>query len=319
MKVWDRAECARRFGADAGARLAGAVHWPGAASLHPKKLVRWLLHRAQEQGAVVVPRVRVRSVASSTAGEHRFTLSTSAGELRCDVCVLATNARTARLVPELSQQIVPVRGQALVTHPMAPPRRLPCNVGDRAGYAIQRPDGRIVAGGFRHLAERWGREVGLDADAEVREVVCGGIRGWLEETFPALRGVAVDSHWSGTMGFSADGLPWVGPLPPVASVFPDHDALPQRAAGGSERKCPFHDPRASSEQDWSSTRLFVCAGFSGHGMAHAFLAGRSVALLAAGRSAPMLPRCFLPAARERADWAAAAVGAGSGPGIKAKL
>ena len=58
------------------------------------------------------------------------------------------------------------------------------------------------------------------------------------------RELEASHEWSGIMGFSRDGYPWVGEVP--------------GSMDGGER-------------------LYVCAGFTGHGMANASLAARWVA------------------------------------------
>jgi glycine/D-amino acid oxidase-like deaminating enzyme len=66
--------------------------------------------------------------------------------------------------------------------------------------------------------------------------------------FPPLRDVEVTHRWSGTMGFSRDGLPIVGAVPGMPGAL-------------------------------------AAAGFTGHGFGFAWLAGRALAeMLVEGRS-----------------------------------
>lgn len=68
------------------------------------------------------------------------------------------------------------------------------------------------------------------------------------ERFEGMRGVPITHRWSGTMGFSRDGLPIVGTLPGKPGAL-------------------------------------VAAGFTGHGFGFAFEAGHALAeLVTEGRS-----------------------------------
>ena len=71
-------------------------------------------------------------------------------------------------------------------------------------------------------------------------------------------GIAIEHEWTGIIGWSMDGLPFVGPLP-------------------------------------GNDTAFVCAGFSGHGMTQAWLSGKATANMVLGK-APGRPfvRAFLP-------------------------
>lgn len=69
----------------------------------------------------------------------------------------------------------------------------------------------------------------------------------------AVSGPAVEMMWTGNMGFSADGLPWVGRLP---------ESLTRR---GKDMDLEGRG------QEW------ISAGFSGEGMVHAWLCGKALA------------------------------------------
>jgi glycine/D-amino acid oxidase-like deaminating enzyme len=146
--------------------------------------------------------------------------------------VLATNAYTNLLLPEV--KIAPVRAQMLGTGPE--PRRLVARptYSDRGFlYRRQLPDGRLLAGGFRHHALE--EEVGHDAVPTAR------IQALLDEEVHRLGARAPVTHrWAGIMGFTEDELPLVGPIPGRPGVY-------------------------------------VCGGYSGHGMGFAFQCARQLA------------------------------------------
>lgn len=131
----------------------------------------------------------------------------SAGEMTAGAAVVAVNAWTGRLLPELGVRAV--RAQMQATAPPAPmaPRGRPVYARRGFDYWRRIADGRLLVGGRRDV-DRAG-EVGdedrvtapvQDALDRLRADVGGG-----EE--------AVGHRWSGAMGFTDDGLPLVGAVP----------------------------------------------------------------------------------------------------------
>jgi glycine/D-amino acid oxidase-like deaminating enzyme len=122
-------------------------------------------------------------------------------------------------------------------------------------YCIQRPDGRIVLGGMRCLTPT--QEVGIEDDTVIQPTISQGLREFLPRHFPSLRGIKVEQEWTGIMGFSPDYNPLIGPVPYRAGEY-------------------------------------IAAGFTGHGMPIAFLAGKAVASMIMGREPDVFVDAFLP-------------------------
>jgi glycine/D-amino acid oxidase-like deaminating enzyme len=256
-ELWDAATCARRTGSRDF--LAGVLR-PSAGQLWPARLVFAIADAALARGAAIHTRSEVRAVMRHGRG---FAVVTDQGEVGAVRVVHATNAWAGRLLPALDGVIVPVRGQVIVTEPVAPlwPFGLSTNHGYE--YWLQRPDGRIVLGGMRWLTET--QEVGTADDTVLEPAVSAGLRAFLPEHFPALAGVRVEHEWTGIMGFTPDRAPLVGPVP-------------------------------------GSPGEYVAAGFHGHGMPMVFTAARAVADMLAGREPEdFVPEAFLPA-RLRGAW-----------------
>ena len=162
-------------------------------------------------------------VSAVTDGERTATVHAGGGSIEAGAVVVATNAWTSELLPSVG--IRPVRAQMLAAAPGEHRVVGPAYADWGHRYWRQRDDGTVLVGGFRHRAIA--DEVGLDAipttvvqrhlDAQLRE---------LGVTSP------VTHRWAGIMGFSADGLPLVGPVP-------------------------------------GCRRLHVCGGYTGHGMGFA--------------------------------------------------
>lgn len=80
----------------------------------------------------------------------------------------------------------------------------------------------------------------------------------------------IKAAWSGLLGMSVDLLPWVGRVP--------------RAASG--RKEPAATLSASTNEGLrlSAPGEWICAGYTGEGMVHAWLSGRALAHMVLGVS-----------------------------------
>ncbi len=139
------------------------------------------------------------------AHAHGVTVAGPEGELEADQVVLATNAYTPRLAPDVP--IAAVRGQILAAGPL-PPGTLDRPAGADHGwqYWRQAADGHVLVGGYRDRALLEEVGFGLEPTARVQEHLDAHLR---------RLGLAapVVARWAGTMGFTPDGLPLVGTLP----------------------------------------------------------------------------------------------------------
>jgi gamma-glutamylputrescine oxidase len=207
---------------------------PRDGELDPVQAVSALAAQAPE--GAIREGVQVDAVEPSAGG-----VRVHAGGREClaGALVLATNAYTNLLLPEIG--IAPIRAQMLATG--AEPRRLVAlpTYSDRGfRYWRQLADGRLLAGGFRNHAPD--EEVGHQA------VPTAKIQALLEREVRRLgAGAPVTHRWAGIMGFTADELPLVGPVPGQPGVY-------------------------------------VCGGYSGHGMGFAFQCARQLADELTGRA-----------------------------------
>jgi len=126
----------------------------------------------------------------------------------------------------------------------------------------------MFGGGIGHDGKEGLAELGIAQDSAVNSEVAGYLNGALptlfgldnwgpeaqaspqEETSPWYPG-RTKAIWSGTIGWSADGLPWVGQVP---------DKISGRATSRSRRL----------------TGEWITAGFTGEGMTSAWMCGRGL-------------------------------------------
>ncbi|KAK0757468.1 hypothetical protein N5P37_010193 [Trichoderma harzianum] len=230
----------------------GAVVQTNAASLWPYKLVAFVLERLLTAGGFNL-QTNTPVTGLKRAAFGRWTAHTSRGDISARHVLLATNVYTSHLLPQFADIIVPVRGQvsSLKSSPSAQPAKDPLDIGHtfyfvsdltdrRDDYLAQRPPpgAELIYGGGRIHAK--GHGLGVLMDLSIRDQ--GNVQG--EHGIHSLKpDIEPTFEWSGIMGFSRDGWPWVGPVP-------------ETAGGGGG--------------------LWLCAGYSGGGMPNAALCAKAV-------------------------------------------
>ncbi|KAF4605698.1 hypothetical protein EYR40_004487 [Pleurotus pulmonarius] len=119
---------------------------------------------------------------------------------------------------------------------------------DSAGNADDRtfhlPTASYLSGALPLYFSGWGEE-GRDSDASRRDVDPGRVK----------------SVWTGILGMSADGMPWVGRIPNKISSR----VAPSSCVGSTKNLAP--------PGEW------IAAGYSGEGMVHAWMSAKAVAYM----------------------------------------
>jgi gamma-glutamylputrescine oxidase len=179
-------------------RFHGALFHPPDGSLQPARWVRRLAAHAVEAGAEILEETRVRSLE----------------ELDADSVVIATDGYTQGLVPALDDAVRPVRGQVIVTEPLAE-RLFECPHYARHGYDYwqQTNDRRLVLGGCRDRA--------LDEEYTAEEATTPVVQEALEQLAAELVGepVRISHRWPGIFGTTEDRIPLAGRLPGSERVW----------------------------------------------------------------------------------------------------
>lgn len=206
-------------------------------TVNPARMARALLAGT---GVQVLENWPVTDLSPTASGGVQ--VSGPGGSMEADQVILCTNAYTPQLIADTARVVRPVRAQMLATEPLEPFMEVPLYAHNGYYYLRQRIDGRLMLGGARHLHE----EVEVGYEDAVTPHLQADLEAWLARHFPGIGKPAIERRWSGTMGFSLDGLPVVGSL----------EGMPQV--------------------------MFAC-GFTGHGMGYGLRFGLLLARLLLGQ------------------------------------
>lgn len=205
---------------------AGGLVNPHDAACDPARVLQLLTTRLTDPVIEDQEVIEIRGVGTGKGVE----VLTGNLRVRCSRVLICTNAYGPLLVPSLRGRIVPRRGQMLAARAAGARLDYSYYANHGSEYFRLAADGVVVGGGFRavHGTAEEGYEDAVTAPVQ------RDIEQFLERMLDAR--IEVISRWSGTMGFSADGLPIVGPL----------------------------------EGDWVRGSVWYCGGFTGHGMSMAY-------------------------------------------------
>jgi gamma-glutamylputrescine oxidase len=177
-------------------------------ALHSGKLVKALLQRVQSMGVQVLTGLELTGY---TRANGRIELHLNKPiPLTATSMLLCPNAFTKALAPELD--IVPARGQVLVTSPI-PGLPVRGTFHAEEGYYYFRNLGdRILLGGARHKA--FAEEETMEMSTS--DGVQGHLEAYLDEVIlPRFRGsYSIEHRWSGIMAMGSEKSPIVKELEP---------------------------------------------------------------------------------------------------------
>jgi len=267
-QLWSKEEAREKFFVK-GEECVGAISYE-AGSLSAYKLVIGILKLALKMGLELYTRTPASKVDKLEDGAWR--VETLRGTIKAKRVVLATNGYTGFLCRRFQSVIVPLRGQVTAHRPGM---NMPVDglattysfiYSNGYEYMIPRPQGSkfagdIVIGGGLVKAKNEGIEEFSTTDDATLNLE---ISNYLRETTPRYFGESwgedheegrIRKEWSGIMGYSPDGYPFIGEV--------------------------------AEEKD-----LWIAASFQGHGMVLCFLCARAVVEMMSGRDGEGLRRWF---------------------------
>jgi glycine/D-amino acid oxidase-like deaminating enzyme len=174
--------------------------------LHSGKLLRALLQKVQGLGVTVLNGIEVKNIVSDN-NKVEIECGNTAPFTATRV-LLCTNAFTKQLLPEID--IVPARGQVLLTSPI---KGLPFNGtfhSDEGFYYFRNLGNRVLLGGARNKAFEAETTTEMQTSAAIQEE----LERYLAEVVLAGLGqtYAIEHRWAGIMAFGKEKKPIVKKL-----------------------------------------------------------------------------------------------------------
>jgi gamma-glutamylputrescine oxidase len=179
-------------------------------ALHPARWYRLLAGAAETAGARICEGSAVRG---PVPAPDEGPVVTQHGSVRARHVVVAADGALPALVPEYGGRVRSRRLHMVATEPLPP--TLDRLVYARWGYEYlqQRPDGRILAGGFSDVDAG---DSYTDSDAG-SPAIWERVETYLREDLGATG--AVTHRWAGVVGYSGDSLPYVGEVPGRTGLY----------------------------------------------------------------------------------------------------
>ena len=179
---------------------------PRDGEINPAAMVGALAMRAKD-GAI---REGVE-VTAIEPGSGEVTVRAGHSECRAGVVILATNAYTSQLLPQV--KIQPTRAQMLASAPISRSLSdLPTYSHFGYRYWRQLPTGEVLIGGWRDTSPS--TEIGYDDKTTPQ------IQEHLESKLESMTKDGEVTHpWAGLMGFTETGLPLAGPVDGMRNVY----------------------------------------------------------------------------------------------------
>ncbi|KAF3491935.1 uncharacterized protein GIQ15_01452 [Arthroderma uncinatum] len=232
--LWNSKDAEERFLCKGA---VGAITYE-AGSISAYKFVIGVLKLCLEKGANLQTGTPVTAITlvSGDGDESRWIISTPRGKLLASKTIIATNGYTAAIYPKLQGRIVPVKGQITAQRPGANiprdglPRTYSFVYSGGYDYMIPKPEGSkfagdiVMGGGFTKGEDKGLSQYGTTDDTtvalEISEYLTSSTKKFFGDNWgqddPEGR---VRREWSGIMGYSTDGFPWVGEIPGEPGLY----------------------------------------------------------------------------------------------------
>lgn len=178
-----------------------AIDFPEAFNIHPLNYALALARLAEEAGVRIFEETPVLSI--DPAGVRKRVVTSSA-RVRAAHIVLAGNVHLGRVMPDISQTLLPIRTYVVATRPL----------GEKLGEAIEYrgsvSDTDWADNHYRIVDDRlvWsGRMTTWDADPWR---FAKGLRRDIRRVYPQLGDIEIEYAWTGTLGNAVHRMPQIG-------------------------------------------------------------------------------------------------------------
>jgi hypothetical protein len=250
IEIWSRRKIREEFGIETA--YLGRFS-PGDGTYHPFKYTYGLLQCALRRGVELYTHVRVVDVASRGPDEHQ--LLTERGTIIARRVIVATNAFTSQLFPELGE-IRPHQSQIQVTE-YAPDRTRGRVVTCEEGPVFFNQPRDAVRDGLAPVLMGGGPDRPMQSPSSRRRSprVHSQLLALRARFYPELEGRPPSAEWIGAMAFTPDQLPAIGFLRPgvvVAAGYNGYGGSFTTAAGLAAARMAL----TSSTPDWVPEDVF---------------------------------------------------------------
>ncbi|KAF3176454.1 hypothetical protein EYR41_011085 [Orbilia oligospora] len=286
---WDQETTRKRLNIPTA---TGAIYGP-AGALWPYRLCTSVLARLVSSH----PNLKIESYTpvediSFDSSTSTYTVSTPRGKITSKTVIHTTNGWASHLLPGLRGKVFAFQGQMSAQEA---PEGLP-GMGEqyswsfihkkgfdyltqRASTSVTHPDGtatqiagEMMFGGAWASTENMGMDVcGLADDTKLNYLAAAHLSGLLPYVFGSgddsngtrsWNGVKVKNMWTGILGMSADGLPWVGRVPTKVSTR--------------------NQPKKGKTEKGVEMGEWCAVGFSGEGMVNCWGSATALARMVLG-------------------------------------
>lgn len=189
------------------------LHDADAFHIHPLNLAITLAEDIERRGGKIYENTAAQR---ADIDGVRKVIVTPRGTIRAEHVVFAGNELPSGDFPDLSRTILPIAAYLCVTRPMG------AKLAEAIRYAGCIQDDRHAFNYYRVIGDRlmWGAGIStsLQRPADLEAV----LKSKIVSIFPQLAGVAIESAWSGVMGFAVHRMPQIGMLRSgawIASAF----------------------------------------------------------------------------------------------------
>lgn len=180
--------------------VTSMIYSPYEAQIDTGEMMKTLLKYAQSLGVQVINGADVQEVYGRTVS-LRHTILNETVKLNAENIIICANAFTEKLVPELN--VVPGRGQVIMTKPVAGLKFKGIFHIDEGYYYFRNYGKRVIFGGGRNLdfaAEETGEFL-------YNEAIIAELKRKLDEVILPNQPYEIEDMWTGIMGFTEDRLP----------------------------------------------------------------------------------------------------------------
>jgi glycine/D-amino acid oxidase-like deaminating enzyme len=249
LELWSRRKIFEEFNIRTG--FVGRFI-PDDGTYHPFKYACGVISAALKSGVELYTRVRVKRIRSTSLDRHYLT--TDRGHIVARRVIVATNAFTRELLPEM-RSISPRQSQIMLTeHAMDRARGRTITTEEGPAFFNQPRTG--ASNGRAPLLFGGGDDRPMKNPASRRSL---GIHNLLlrlrNQYYPELCGQPPTSEWVGPMAFTPDGLPAIGFVRPgviLAAGFNGYGGSYTTAAGQASAEMALTD----ESPDWTPQDVF---------------------------------------------------------------